>query len=86
MTQQQIREEWVELNACKFCIGSHLHTCTSYQCKPAVEKAAEYFEEVVAQEEIRTMKEEKRQQDNEKADVRGKEGGKVAGSNEVPRE
>lgn len=56
MTWQQFREEWVRLNACKFCDGSHMHTCTLYQCKPAREKAGRYFEKVVAQEEIRAMK------------------------------
>ena len=56
MTWQQYREEWVRLNACKFCKGSHMHTCSLYQCKPAVKKAEEYFETVIAQEEMRTMK------------------------------
>ncbi len=56
MTWQQYREEWVRLNVCKFCKGSHMHTCSLYQCKPAAKKAEEYFKTVIAQEEIRTMK------------------------------
>lgn len=58
MTWQQYREEWVRLNVCKFCKGSHMHTCSLYQCKPAVKKAEEYFETVIEQEEMRTMKKE----------------------------
>lgn len=56
MTWQQFKEEWARLNACKFCDGSHMHTCTSYQCKPAIEKAGRYAEKVIAMEEIRKMK------------------------------
>lgn len=56
MIWQQFREEWVRLNACKFCEGFHMHTCSLYQCKPAIEKAGQYFETVIAQEEMRTMK------------------------------
>lgn len=51
MTWQQFREEWVRLNVCKFCRGSHMHTCSLYQCQPAIEKAEKYFEKVVSQEE-----------------------------------
>lgn len=59
MTWQQDKEEWVRLNTCRFCIGSHLHTCTSYQCKPAIKKAEECFEKVIVK------KENRRQQVNE---------------------
>lgn len=38
------REEWVKLNTCKFCVGSHLHSCTGYDCREAAKKAEEYFE------------------------------------------
>lgn len=38
------REEWVKLNTCKFCVGSHLHSCTGYDCREAVKKAEEYFD------------------------------------------
>lgn len=47
MTRQQDREEWVRLNTCRFCIGSHLHTCTGYRCEPAIKQAEEYFDKVV---------------------------------------
>lgn len=50
------REEWVKLNTCKFCVGSHLHSCTGYDCREAVKKAEEYFE--------RRFEENRRQQDN----------------------
>lgn len=56
MTWKQFGEGWVRLNACKFCEGSHMHICSLYQCKPAVKKAEEYFETVIAHEEIWTMK------------------------------
>lgn len=47
MTRQQDREEWARLNTCRFCIGSHLHTCTGYRCEPAIKQAEEYFDKVV---------------------------------------
>lgn len=52
------REEWVKLNTCKFCVGSHLHSCTGYDCKEAVKKAEEYFEKTVRRN--RTMDDIKR--------------------------
>lgn len=44
MSGQQTREEWVRLNTCGFCIGSHLHSCTGYDCREAIKKAEEQFD------------------------------------------
>lgn len=44
--KKQDKNEWVKYNACKFCIGSNMHTCTRYSCKEAMEKAEEYFDKV----------------------------------------
>lgn len=52
------REEWAKLNTCKFCVGSHLHSCTGYDCKEAVKKAEEYFEKTARRN--RTMDDIKR--------------------------
>lgn len=38
------RDEWVRLNTCKFCIGSHLHSCSGYDCRTAAKEATEYFD------------------------------------------
>lgn len=40
------REEWVRLNTCRFCIGSHLHSCTGYDCRDAVREAENCFEKM----------------------------------------
>lgn len=38
------REEvWIKRNACSFCNGSHLHTCSGYDCKEAVGRARGYY-------------------------------------------
>ena len=51
MTRTEYKEEWVRLNTCSFCLGSQRHTCTSFRCQPAYERAKEYFENVIAKEE-----------------------------------
>jgi len=43
---QRDKEEWVRLNICRFCIGSHLHTCTGYKCEPAIKKAEEHYDKM----------------------------------------
>lgn len=53
--KQQDREEWVRLNTCRFCIGSHLHSCTGYDCRDAVKEAENCFEKMQ-----KLRKEEKR--------------------------
>ena len=56
MTRQQEREEWVRLNTCSFCIGSHLHTCTGYRCEPAIEQAKQYYDEIIMRKkEMKTI-------------------------------
>lgn len=50
------REEWVKLNTCKFCVGSHLHSCTGYDCREAVKKAEEYFEKTVRRNDMRLIR------------------------------
>lgn len=52
MTWQEYKREWLRLNACHFCKGSRMHTCTSYSCKTPLEKARKYLEEVIAKEEV----------------------------------
>lgn len=42
--RQRDRDEWVRLNTCRFCIGSHLHSCTGYSCRDAIKQAEECFE------------------------------------------
>lgn len=42
----------MRLNACKFCIGSRMHTCSSFSCRPAYDAARKYLKETVAQEEV----------------------------------
>ena len=44
MSGQQSREECVRLNTCGFCSGSHLHSCTGYDCREAIKKAEEQFD------------------------------------------
>lgn len=41
--RERDRDEWVRLNTCRFCVGSHLHSCTGYRCEPAIKEAEEYF-------------------------------------------
>lgn len=55
MTWQQYKEEWVGFNTCRFCAGSSIHTCSLTDCKPALKEAGQYFETVIAKEEIRAM-------------------------------
>ncbi|WP_373262407.1 hypothetical protein [Hungatella hathewayi] len=38
------KREWVEHNACRFCKGSHMHSCGHISCLPAVYEAGEYYE------------------------------------------
>lgn len=42
----------MRLNACKFCTGSRMHTCSSFSCRPAYDEAREYLEKMVAKEEV----------------------------------
>lgn len=51
--RQQDRTEWVRLNTCRICIGSHLHTCTGYDCRYAVKQAEEYFDRIIKRESER---------------------------------
>lgn len=44
--RQQDRDEWVRLNTCRFCIGSHLHSCTGYDCRDAIRQAEEAFDKM----------------------------------------
>lgn len=55
MIWEKYRAEWVRRNTCKFCEGNYLHSCSSYQCRPAVERAEKYFDSEIAREEIRRM-------------------------------
>lgn len=41
---QMEKREWVERNACRFCKGSHMHSCGHISCLPAVYEAGEYYE------------------------------------------
>lgn len=52
MSWREYRDGWLRMNSCRFCQGSRMHTCTSYRCQPALERAAEYFESFVAQHEV----------------------------------
>lgn len=56
MTWEKYREEWLRLNTCNFCQGSRMHTCTSYKCQPAYKEAGEYFDRVVARDEVASGK------------------------------
>lgn len=44
--RQQGRDEWVRFNTCRFCMGSHLHSCTGYDCKDAIKQAKEEFDKM----------------------------------------
>lgn len=46
--RQQDRDEWVRLNTCRVCIGSHLHSCTGYDCRDAIKQAREYCDKINA--------------------------------------
>lgn len=46
------REEWVKLYTCRFCVGSHLHSCTGYDCREAVKKAEECFDRMEKKNKI----------------------------------
>ncbi len=43
-------------NICRFCLGSRMHTCTSFQCELAHEKAEEYIESIIARTEVAKKK------------------------------
>lgn len=42
--KENAREKWANDNACMFCKGSAFHTCTIYDCRPAVNMAEQYFD------------------------------------------
>lgn len=52
MTWEEYKNEWISHNTCRFCPGSHMHTCTSYSCSPAFRKAKKYFNRVIARDEV----------------------------------
>lgn len=52
MTWKEYKDTWLSHNTCRFCQGSHMHTCTSYSCRPAFKKAEEYFGRVIARDEV----------------------------------
>lgn len=56
MIWEEYKEEWLRQNTCNFCQGSRMHTCTSYECPPARKEAEEYFERIVARDEIASGK------------------------------
>ena len=52
MTWEEYGKQWLRMNTCKFCIGSRMHTCNTFSCRPAHEDAEKYLEEMVAKEEV----------------------------------
>ncbi|MCD7968312.1 MAG: hypothetical protein LUG90_21455 [Clostridiaceae bacterium] len=39
------KRDWVEHNACRFCKGSHMHSCGPISCFSAIQVAEEYYDE-----------------------------------------
>ena len=52
MTWEEYKDTWLSHNTCRFCPGSHMHTCTSYSCTPAYKKAGKYLDKVIAWNEV----------------------------------
>lgn len=56
MIWEEYKKKWLRDNTCNFCEGSRMHTCTSYECRPASEEAERYFERIVVRDEIASGK------------------------------
>lgn len=54
-------ESWAAGNCCEFCEGRRMHTCTLYECEPAIEKAKKYAVQILKLEcKIKKEREEEK--------------------------
>lgn len=50
--KENARAKWANDNACEFCKGSAFHTCTIYDCRPAVNMAEKYYDKWIRRRDM----------------------------------